>query len=152
MGTVKAYRFPVSLHWVGGRLTRVSVAGKHDIQVATPPEFRDGIAGVWSPEDLLVASVASCFAVTLAAVAERRDVPLRRLDVKGAGTVTGRDDGRFGFSVVELEVEIETDAGHEHEAELAAEEAEKRCLVAAALDVPVHVELDVRPVAIPAAV
>ena len=53
------HRFPVSIHWVSGRLTKASVADKQDLQVATPPEFNGGIAGVWSPEDLLVSAVAS---------------------------------------------------------------------------------------------
>ena len=28
------------------------------LTVATPPEFKNGVPGVWSPEDLLVASAA----------------------------------------------------------------------------------------------
>jgi organic hydroperoxide reductase OsmC/OhrA len=108
MTTVKAHRFPVSIHWLSGRLTEATVAGKPDLQVATPPEFRGGIEGVWSPEDLLVAAAASCYAVTLVAVAERRKVPLLRLDVRGTGHVTQRDDGRFGFVAIELEVSLET--------------------------------------------
>jgi len=81
MTVFKDHRFPVAVHWVGERLTLASAPGKADLQVATPPEFHGGIAGVWNPEDLLVASTAACFAVTLAAVAERRHLPLRDLDV-----------------------------------------------------------------------
>ncbi len=44
--TIKAFRFPVSVRWRGGRLTRVSVAGKPSLEVATPPEFR-GAGGGW---------------------------------------------------------------------------------------------------------
>ena len=50
MTTFKEHRFPVSVHWVGGRLTSASSPGKPDLQVATPPDFKGGIAGVWSPE------------------------------------------------------------------------------------------------------
>ncbi len=40
------------------------------IEVATPPEFPKGIAGIWSPEHLLVAAVSSCLMTTFLAVAE----------------------------------------------------------------------------------
>ncbi len=88
--------------------------------MATPPEFKGGVEGVWSPEDLLVGSVASCFAVTLVAVAERRGVPLRGLDVAARGVVTQRPDGRFGFTEVVLEVSLSTEPGCEEEASAAA--------------------------------
>ena len=144
MTVFKDHRFPVTAHWLGGRLTLASAQGKPDLQVATPPEFQGGMAGVWSPEDLLVTSVAACFAVTLAAIAERRQVPLRELDVRGTGHVGKRDDGCFGFVAVELEVEIATDVGFESAAEEAARAAEQHCLVAGALEVPVHVATQVR--------
>ena len=152
MTVFKDHRFPVDVHWVGGRLTLASSPGKPDLQVATPPDFNGGIAGVWSPEDLLVASAAACFAVTLAAVAERRCLPLRKLDVRGTGHVGKRDDGCFGFVAVELEADIETDPGLEGAVEEAARAAERHCLVAAALDVPVHVATRVRAAPEPVAV
>jgi organic hydroperoxide reductase OsmC/OhrA len=144
MSIVKALRFPVSVRWRGGRLTGLSAAGKPDLEVATPPEFRGGVTGVWSPEDLLVASTATCFAVTLVAIAERMDVPLRALEVTGTGHVSKRDDGRFGFVAIELDVALETSPERVETAERAAELAEERCLVSMALDIPVHVALAAR--------
>lgn len=144
MTTVKTQRFPVDVRWQGGQLTRISAPEKPELQVATPPEFRGGIAGVWSPEELLVGSIASCYAVTLAAIAQRRDIPLRALEVHGSGDVTRRLDGRFGFSVVELKVVLDTNPGHEADARFAAEAAEQACLVSASLNTPVHIEVDVQ--------
>jgi len=144
MGVMKEHTFPVSIHCVEGRLTRASAPGKPELEVATPPEFRGGIEGVWSPEDLLVASTASCFAVTLTAVAEAFGLPLWGLDVHGVGHVRRRENGRFAFVEIELAVELETVPGREDEARVAVERAEQLCLIAAALDVPVHVELVLR--------
>jgi organic hydroperoxide reductase OsmC/OhrA len=144
MTTFKEHRFPVLVRWVGGRLTSVSAIGKPDLQVATPPEFKGGIEGAWSPEDLTVAAVASCYTVTLVAIAERHSVPLRALDVSGTGHVTARHDGRFGFVAIELDVDLETEPGREADARRAAESAERNCLVSAALDAPVHVRLHLR--------
>ncbi len=144
MSIVKALRFPVSVRWRGGRLTGLSAVGKPDLEVATPPEFRGGVAGVWSPEDLLVASAATCFAVTLVAIAERMQVPMRALEVTGTGHVSKRDDGRFGFVAIELDVALETSPERIEAAERAAEVAEERCLVSMALDIPVHVAVAAR--------
>src|SRR5262245_41608439 len=109
MSITKDYRYRVGVDWAGDRLTSVSSPGKPELDVATPPEFKGGLAGVWSPEDLLVASVASCFTVTLAAVLERRDLPLLELSVTGTGHLTTRDDGRLGFVAVELTAIVTTD-------------------------------------------
>ena len=40
------------------------------IEVATPPEFSKGIAGIWSPEHLFVAAASSCLMTTFLAIAE----------------------------------------------------------------------------------
>ena len=139
--TDKTYAFPVDVRWVSERRTIVSVQGKHDLPVAPPPEF-NGPDGVWSPEDLLVASIASCYAVTLLGLAKRRGVPVRVLDVRGTGSVGKRKDGRFGFREAELHVTLETEHGSEEDAIGAAEDAEPTCLVAASLDFPVRFDID----------
>jgi organic hydroperoxide reductase OsmC/OhrA len=147
MSITKDFRFRVGVAWQGGRLTSVSSPEKPRLDVATPPEFRGGLPGIWSPEDLLVASVASCYTVTLAAIAERREIPLYALNVSGTGHVTPRDDGRVGFVAIELTAALRTDPELLDAAERAAHRAERSCLVAMALDVPVHVEVVVRPAA-----
>jgi organic hydroperoxide reductase OsmC/OhrA len=147
MTTVKAHRFPVSVEWRGDRITRVSVPGKRPLEVATPPEFRGTHAELWSPEDLLVGALASCYAVTLVSVAEWRGVPLRGLSVDGLGHVERRDDGRFAFVAIELHAKVETDASTLAAAEDAARYAKDACLVSMALDTPVHLELAVRAAA-----
>ena len=48
----------------------ISCAWKLDIQVATPLEFK-GHEGIWSPEDVFVASANVCVMTTFLAVAER---------------------------------------------------------------------------------
>jgi organic hydroperoxide reductase OsmC/OhrA len=140
----RAFRFPVDAHWSDGRVTRVAAPGKRALAVATPAQFRDGVEGLWSPEDLLVASVSTCYALTLVAIAEHRGVPLRALEVRGEGDVDRRVDGRFGFTALRLAVQFQTERGKEAEARLAAQDAERSCLVSASLDAPLHVELDVR--------
>ena len=144
MARSKHFEFPASVEWEGGLITVASVAGKQDLDVATPPEFGGENEGVWSPEDLLVASAATCFAVTLAAIVRRRTIPLLSLHVDGNGHVGPRDDGQLGFTSIELHVTAETDSADAvSQLETAIERAENGCLVAMALNIPVNVHATV---------
>jgi organic hydroperoxide reductase OsmC/OhrA len=143
MPIVKAHRFPVSIEWQEGRLTRASSPGKPDLEVATPPEFKGGIPGAWSPEDLLVGATAACYTVTLLAVAGRMGIDLVSLKVDGTGHVELGHDGRFGFVAIELVATLEVSDSQREAAESAARYAKDVCLVGRALDTPVHLELNV---------
>jgi organic hydroperoxide reductase OsmC/OhrA len=143
MSTVKAYRFAVDVDWRGDRVTMATAAGKPGLVVVTPPEFKHGIPGLWSAEDLLVASTAACYELTLVAIAERWSIPLHALHVHGAGHVEKRDDGRFAFLAIDLHVKAETDAEHTAALAQAAARAKEHCLVGIALDAPVHVDVEV---------
>jgi len=138
MGTVKALRFPVQAHWFGGRLLRLGAPEKPALRVVTPPEFKDGIPGIWSPEELLVGSLAACYELTLVAIAERHGVPLHTLEVAATGHLEHVPEGGYGFTVLELDVDLATDPGRELDAEEVAHLAKRHCIVGRALQVPVH--------------
>ena len=149
MSTLKDFRFQVDAAPLPWRRVRLTSPGKSPLETATPPEFRDGIPGMWTPEDLLVAAVASSYVHTLRAIAARRELLMYQVEVEGVGHVTRRADGRLGFVVIELRVDLTVDEDDEHEGEKAAHDAHRACLVAHALEVPVELELDVRAVAEP---
>jgi organic hydroperoxide reductase OsmC/OhrA len=140
MGVMKEFQYPVSLAWEYGRLIRAVVPGRDVLEIGPPPEYAESVPGAWTPEELLVTSVASCYAITFAAVAERLDIEVLALKVHGTGHVGQRDDGRFGFVAIELTVGVVTGENSVADARRAAAEAEERCLVAKALDVPVHID------------
>jgi organic hydroperoxide reductase OsmC/OhrA len=144
MSIHKDFRFAVDVTGGPERVVETTTDEGLALLVATPPELRGGVHGKFSPEHLLVAATASCYALTLAAIAERREVPLRDTKVSGLGHVTRRADGRFGFVVIELAIEITTEPGFEEQARRAARAAESGCLIAEALEIPVEVELNVR--------
>jgi organic hydroperoxide reductase OsmC/OhrA len=138
MSIAKDFRFPVSIRWQGQQLVRVEAPNVDEIDIAVPREFR-GPGGHWSPEQLLVASAASCYAVTFGAVAEQRGIPIHGLTVTGTGHVGQRDDGRLGFIAIELTARIQTEPEFVAAAERTARAAHTVCLVTGALDVPVRV-------------
>lgn len=139
----KDFRFPVSVVFEGERLATVAAPDLDPITVAVPPEFK-GPGGRWSPEHLLVAGVASCYAVTFAAIAERRGIPLHSLSITATGHVGHRDDGRMGFIAIELTPRIQTDEDFVDAAERTARAAHTACIVSSALSVPVEVTPVVR--------
>ena len=147
MSILKDFRFTVDVKGNAQRVVETTTEEGLALSVATPPEFRGGIHGMWSPEHLLVSAVSSCFALTLAGVADRREIPLHEVEIRGVGHITRRADARFGFVVVELAVEITTEEGFEDNARRAARAAESGCLIAQALRIPVEVELEVRAAA-----
>lgn len=69
----KSFRYSAGLVWTAGRAGRASSAGKPDITVGSPPEFR-GQEGVWSPEHLFISSLSTCLMLTFLAMAERRNL------------------------------------------------------------------------------
>jgi organic hydroperoxide reductase OsmC/OhrA len=154
MTLMKEMQFPVAIRWQGGPIAHADARGKDSLALTTlttPPEFRSGLAGYWTPEDLLVTSVASCFALTLAAVAERHDAPLLDATVTATGHMSRRDNGRFEFTVIEIDAGLETTPRGEDRVRRAAAEAERCCLVSHALDVPVHIAVTIETVPEPAA-
>jgi organic hydroperoxide reductase OsmC/OhrA len=144
MSTLKDFRVQVKALPLPRQRVRLTSDTKSPLEAATPPEFRGGAAGMWTPEHLLVASVASCYALTLDALAERRNVPMEQVEVEAVGHVTRRAEGRVGFVVIELRVELTVNAGTEHEAEQLACDARRICLVGHALEIPVELDLQVR--------
>jgi organic hydroperoxide reductase OsmC/OhrA len=114
--------------------------------IATPPEFHGTDPDTWSPEDAFVAAAGSCLAVTIAALAEREQFPLRELSVTAVGVVGRRVDGKFGFVRIEQTVELMTDPEHEDVARALVAKAEDGCLVTVSLDLPVQTTVNVRAV------
>ena len=89
----KVYLYHTAVKWTEQRKGVISCAGKPEVQVATPPEFK-GHDGIWSPEDLFVASANICLMTTFLAVAERA----------GLAFTERTERGRFrpGFVLVAL--------------------------------------------------
>jgi organic hydroperoxide reductase OsmC/OhrA len=140
MSMYKSHRYGVRTEWHDGRRVTLTAPGKPVLDVALPADFKNGVRGVWSPEELLIASAATCFELTLIALAEYKDVPLRSARVDATGHVE-RKEHLYRLILLELDVHVETDAGREHEVRRIAEMAHEGCVVGNALDVPIRLEI-----------
>jgi organic hydroperoxide reductase OsmC/OhrA len=150
MGIVKVHRYGVRAGREGPQTLTLEAPDKPLLHVATPPDFKNGVPGVWSPEELLIGSLAACFELTAVAIADFKGVPLHTIRVDATGHVE-RKDSQYRFVLIELDVDLETDAGCEHDAERVAEVAKERCIVGSALEVPVRLCVETRAVSVTAA-
>jgi organic hydroperoxide reductase OsmC/OhrA len=71
----KSFQYQTDLEWAGDRAGMIHSEGKPAFRVSSPPEFK-GESGVWTPEDLFVASIESCAMTTFLAFAERAKLPI----------------------------------------------------------------------------
>lgn len=137
----KEFHFPLEIAWLGGRRVAAQVDGKQAVEIAPPPVFRGTDPTAWSPEDLFVAAAASCLAVTFTGAAGRAGLEVTSLRVGADGVCGMRGDGRFGFTRLRLTLHVE--AADTAGARRVAEEAERSCLVAASLDLPVETVVEI---------
>ncbi|MES2765250.1 MAG: OsmC family protein [Bacteroidota bacterium] len=97
-----AHYYEVGLHWDGGRTGTLSSQILNDtIEVATPPEFDKGVAGIWSPEHLLVAAANSCLMTTFLAIAEKSRLDFFEFTSHATGKLE-QVDGKYMISEITL--------------------------------------------------
>jgi organic hydroperoxide reductase OsmC/OhrA len=95
---------------------------------APPAEF-DGPGDRWSPETLLVASVADCFVLTFRAIAAASSLPWTALSCEVHGTVD-RIDRVTQFTAFDVRAHLSVPPGTDEErATRLLEKAENSCLV-----------------------
>lgn len=144
----KRFTFAEGLRWTGEKKGLVSVAGKHDLAVATPPEFR-GHPGIWSPEDLFVAAADTCLMTTFLAFAARQGVEVVAYESSGSGVVE-LVDGKLRFTSITLHPRVSVPWAEVARARTLLEQAESGCLVAASMSTAVILEPEVNGVDRPA--
>lgn len=72
------HQYEVNLQWNEGRKGILSSPVLDEtIHCATPPEFPNGVPGIWSPEHLYAAAINSCYLATFLAIAENFKLPFK---------------------------------------------------------------------------
>lgn len=122
--------YDVTVTWQHDRkgIMRSSVLNK-PVEVATPPEFAKGMAGIWSPEHLLVAAVNSCLMTTFLAIADNFNLNFISFDSHGAGKLS-MVDGKYMISEITLTPEVVIAREEDREkAEKVLYKSEANCLI-----------------------
>ena len=110
----------------------LEAAGLSVIESTPPPEF-GGPEGYWSPESLLVASMADCFVLTFKAIARASKLEWTNISCEVIGTLD-RVDRVTQFTQFDLNVTVDAPSGTDAEkVKRIAEKSEKGCLVSNSL-------------------
>jgi peroxiredoxin-like protein len=135
----KSYRYQTAVRWTGERKGIASSAGKPDVEVATPPEFK-GHAGIWSPEDLFVASANICLMTTFLSFAERAGLSFTAFESEAEGLLE-LVEGKFAFTSIVLKPRITLKPGEDvGKAKGLIEKAEANCLISNSMKAKVTLE------------
>jgi peroxiredoxin-like protein len=106
--------------------------GVPDLPSAPPLDF-GGPGDAWSPEQLLLGAVASCFLLTFRAIAQGSKIDYTSIEVAGEGVVD-RYDGVMRFTEIVLRPRLSLPPGADRvRVERALEKAKRACLVSASL-------------------
>jgi organic hydroperoxide reductase OsmC/OhrA len=138
---IESREYPVTVRWTSGRAGYAeSVDGLPGLPLAAPPEF-GGEEGLWTPEHLLVASVASCLMTTFLAIAELSKLEVESLEVGASGHLVRGEDRRYRFDRITVRpvVGVVGESAREKALRLLAK-AEELCLITRSLSAEVQME------------
>jgi len=149
--SAEQHRYTVDVRWTGnrgegtrsygayGRDHEVRAEGKPAIHGSSDPVFR-GDASRYNPEDLLVASVASCHMLWYLHLAADAGVIVTAYEDRPEGTLSlNRGQGSFTEIVLHPQVTVTAQSDADKAAALHAD-AHRACFIANSLNFPVRCE------------
>jgi organic hydroperoxide reductase OsmC/OhrA len=137
----KTFSYHTKLAWLENKSGTLSAEGKPSFRVASPPEFK-GEAGVWTPEDMFVASVDICTMTTFMAFAQHLQLPIVSYESSAEGTLEFIDGGyRFTKVVLKPKIIVRTEEAVDQTLHT-LDNAHESCLIARSI----HAEVMIEPV------
>ena len=99
MAEAPTYFYESELEWTGDKNLQLEGAQLPAIIGGAPPEFK-GRAGNWSPEYLFVASLNSCYILTLLAIAEFSKIQLLTMSSSAKGKLEKVEGGSYQITEI----------------------------------------------------
>ena len=131
--TMEEHRFRVVAWWASGRTGLAkSSSAPNAIHFTSPPAF-GGLEGRWTPEDLLLGAVASCYTTTFRTLAEYSKFEYADLQVEVEAVISKAETGYgFGEVVIRANLVVPQEAEQARAIKL-LHKAQGLCLVSRAL-------------------
>jgi organic hydroperoxide reductase OsmC/OhrA len=138
------HKYEMKCMWSKEKIVTIDIEGKKPFDVATPPDFwPESPRDVLSPEDLFVASVVSCYGVSLSGVSKRFHAEFNDFSIKALGTLKKGDFGwEFDEVMLDLQIIVPTEKDRKR-MEKAAERAHHYCVVGNSLKCPVRLKYEI---------
>jgi len=137
------HKYRVVAWWTSGQTgIAKSDSAPNAIHFTAPPQF-GGVEGRWTPEDLVLTALASCFTTTFHAIAGCSKFEYTDLAVEAEGTVSKTDTG-YGFNeiVIRPNLTIASEENRQRAISL-LQKVKELCLVSRALAPPQRFEIQV---------
>src|SRR5260221_7113200 len=129
MPTHKSFRYKANTSWSCERRGTLAAAGRPDIVVGSPPEFK-GEAGVWAPEELLVGSLNTCMMLTFLTLAQRQVLTPVGYESEAEGLLDNVE-GKYHFTEVTIRPRVTLKSEAELElARKSMESVDAHCFIA----------------------
>jgi organic hydroperoxide reductase OsmC/OhrA len=139
----KVFRFESDVAWTQEKDCTVCAPGKPEIQLSSPPEFK-GRAGVWTPEDMFVASINVCTLMTFLAYARHKNLGLAGYESSAEG-VLEYSNGKYRFTEVTIHPHVTVKSQEEVElAQVILRDAHENCLISNSIVAQVKLSPDFR--------
>ncbi|RKY41745.1 MAG: OsmC family peroxiredoxin [Candidatus Makaraimicrobium thalassicum] len=134
----KKFTYKTTVTWKEEKKGFLCSFGKETIKVATPPEFK-GHEGMWTPEDLFVASVNVCIKTTFLYYAQKNNLEFLSYESEAEGVLEKVED-QFRFSKIKVIPKIVVRSSTQlQKAEELVALAEKNCLISNSIKSEVNV-------------
>ncbi|MCK4364801.1 MAG: OsmC family protein [Thermoplasmatales archaeon] len=136
------YHYYTQLEWTSEKKGVLRCEGKPDIMVACPPEF-GGHPGIWSSEDLFLASVEICTMTTFLWFADKEHLTIKSYTSKANATAE-LDGGVFRFSSIKIRVNIGVSSENDRKTvEKILKKVERACLITNSIQTDVRIEPEI---------
>ena len=133
------YKYSTNLEWTTEKKGIIGSSDKPDIKVACPPEF-GGHPGIWSPEDLFVASIEVCMLTTFLWYIKKEEIKIKSYKSKAEGTVEMLG-GVFKFSLINVKMKIEiSDEKYYKTIEKILKKVKRACLISNSIETEVTID------------
>ena len=138
------HNYRIRAWWTSGRTGIANCdSAPNAIHFTAPPQF-GGLEGRWTPEDLLLTAIGSCFATTFRALADYSKLAYADLEVEVSGAVHKAQSG-YVFDTIITRPLLTTVAETDQERALRLlQKAQELCLITRALAVKHSFEPSIR--------
>ncbi len=145
---MEPHTYNVNIEWNSDRKgTMSSPELNNKLEVATPPNFPKGMEGIWSPEHLFTAAVASCLMTTFLSIAENSKLNFVSFKIESKG-ILEQIEGKFLMTRVELyPVVVINEEKDRERAERILQKSEAACLVSNSVKAKVEMKAIIEVIA-----
>ncbi|MGP4059241.1 OsmC family protein [Halobacillus sp. H74] len=139
------HHFHLKADWPGGRNEVGYIeSDKLKTEISIPKEMNGPDIGT-NPDEMLLGAAATCYIISLAAMIERANLPLKELDMESEGIVDVTE-GVFTYKKIihrpRVLLSSEADVGDLNKLNRLIEKAEKNCMISKAIEGNVELEMD----------